>query len=193
MLEKTKSCAMVLQEKVGEGFLRALFKKSQRKNLTKIKWEGQVAFNVYDTKPVHFFFYGLHWPQMDWKKEKVFDSDAQKNINMSFLRPEVTVMYNNGMNNVDIADQLWGTYWLDRWMRKRKWWWSFGCGGYRFYVLSYMSCIILHTFLSGNQKKETTIALWFQGAVCKSLVRIRLWKWITAKVKVSWASGEHIK
>jgi hypothetical protein len=37
MLEKTKSCAMVLQEKVGEGFLRALFKKSQRKNLTKIK------------------------------------------------------------------------------------------------------------------------------------------------------------
>jgi hypothetical protein len=26
---------------------------------------GLVAFNVYDTKPVHFFFYGLHWPQMD--------------------------------------------------------------------------------------------------------------------------------
>jgi len=46
---------------------------------------------------------GLKWIE---KKKKVFDSDAQKNINMSFLRPEVTVMYNNGMNNVDIADQL---------------------------------------------------------------------------------------
>ena len=28
------------------------------------------------------------------------------------------------MNNVDIADQLRGFYRIDKWMRKRKWWWS---------------------------------------------------------------------
>ena len=33
-------------------------------------------------------------------------------------------MYNNGMNKVDIADQLQGTYRLEYWVRKRKWWCS---------------------------------------------------------------------
>ncbi len=29
------------------------------------------------------------------------------------------------MNSTDIADQLWGNYRPDHWMRQRKWWWSF--------------------------------------------------------------------
>jgi hypothetical protein len=59
-----------------------------------------------------FIFFSMACTGLKWieKNKKVFDSDAQKNINMSFLRPEVTVMCNNGMNNVDIADQLRGTY-----------------------------------------------------------------------------------
>ena len=28
------------------------------------------------------------------------------------------------MNNIDIADQVRGSYRFDHWMRKRKWWWS---------------------------------------------------------------------
>ncbi len=43
---------------------------------------------------------------------------------MTFLWCKVTDTYNNGMNSVDIADQLRGTYHFDRWMWKRKWWWS---------------------------------------------------------------------
>ena len=43
---------------------------------------------------------------------------------MKFLRSHVTDEYNNGMNNVDQADHLRGTYRFDRWMQKRKWWWS---------------------------------------------------------------------
>ncbi len=77
-----------------------------------------VAFSVYDTKPVHFLSMactGLKWIE---KRKKVFDRETGTNVSMAFLRPEVTDMYNNGMNNVDIADQLQGTYRLDRWMRK---------------------------------------------------------------------------
>ena len=55
---------------------------------------------------------------------------------MAFLRPEVTDMYNNGMNNVDIADQLRGTYRLDRWMRKRKWWWSIWMWGLQVLIVN---------------------------------------------------------
>ena len=30
---------------------------------------------------------------------------------------------NKIMSNVNIADQLWGSYWFDHWLRNRKWWW----------------------------------------------------------------------
>ena len=28
------------------------------------------------------------------------------------------------MSEVNVADQLLGVYWLDRWVRNMKWWWS---------------------------------------------------------------------
>jgi len=83
-----------------------------------------VAFSVYDQKPVNFVTSActnLLWKE---KSKKVWDSDAVMNVAMKFLRPEVTDQYNHGMNNVDQADQLRGSYRFDRWMRKRKWWWS---------------------------------------------------------------------
>ena len=51
------------------------------------------------------------------------------NIMMRFLHAEVYNDYSNGMNDVDVADQLQGTYQLDCWMHKRKWWraiWMWG-------------------------------------------------------------------
>jgi hypothetical protein len=64
------------------------------------------------------------WPALasnELKKRKRFLTVVhRKSIIMPFLRPEVTDMYNNGMNNIDIADQLQGTYRLYCWMRKHK-------------------------------------------------------------------------
>jgi hypothetical protein len=59
---------------------------------------------------LHFLsmtFTGLKWIE---KRKKVFDSAEGKTVSMAFLKPEGTDMYNNGMNNVDITDQLCGTY-----------------------------------------------------------------------------------
>jgi hypothetical protein len=39
-----------------------------------------------------------------------FDSKGSKNVSMAFLQSEVTDLYNNGMSNIDITNQLQGTY-----------------------------------------------------------------------------------
>jgi hypothetical protein len=132
-----------------------------------------VAFSVYDTKPVHFLSMactGLKWIE---KKKKVFDSHAQRSINMSFLRPEVTDMYNNDMNNVDIADQLRGTYRLDRWMRKRKWWWSIWMWGVQVLLVNaYVLYRSAHLLIWKTEKKkilshydfrEQIVKAWLEG------------------------------
>ena len=131
-----------------------------------------VAFSVYDTKPVHFLSMactGLKWIE---KRKKVFERESSTNVSMAFLRPEVTDLYNNGMNNVDIADQLRGTYRLDRWMRKRKWWWSIWMWGVQVllvnaYVLYRTAhCIVWKTdkklILSQYQFREEIIKAWME-------------------------------
>ncbi len=55
---------------------------------------------------------------------------------MSFLRSEVTDSYNNGMNNVDIADQIHNTHRIDRWMCLRKWWWLIWMWGIQILLLN---------------------------------------------------------
>jgi hypothetical protein len=83
-----------------------------------------MAFLVYDTKPVHFLTMAatnLKWVE---KCKRVFDKAEQRNVSHKFLHCQVINEYNNGMNGVDVVDQLQGSYWIDRWMKKRKWWWS---------------------------------------------------------------------
>ena len=45
-------------------------------------------------------------------------------IKIPYYRLNVIDIYNDNMNNVDISYQLRVVYRWDRWMRKRKWWWS---------------------------------------------------------------------
>jgi len=82
-------------------------------------------------------------------------------------------MYNNGMNNVDIADQLQGTYHLDCWMRKRKWWWSIWMWGFQ--VLLFNAYVLYQTvqsliwktdkklILSHYRFREEIIKAWLDG------------------------------
>ena len=50
-------------------------------------------------------------------------------VTIKYFRPNFIDEYNNGMNNVDQADQLRLVYRYDRWMRKRKWWWAMAFWG----------------------------------------------------------------
>ena len=80
------------------------------------------AVSVYDTKPVHFLTLcnsAIKWVQ---KKRKVFDKGRNLTEKIRFLRLNITDDYNNGMGQVDIADQLRGTYRFDKWLRNYKWW-----------------------------------------------------------------------
>jgi hypothetical protein len=74
---------------------------------------------------------------------------------MAFLRPEVlTDLYNNGMNNMDIADQLRGTYRFDCWMRKRKWWWSIWMWGVQVLLVNaYVLYRTAHCIIWKTEKK----------------------------------------
>lgn len=83
-----------------------------------------VAASVYDQKGVHFLstcVQRIHWIE---KFREVFDKSTQRTRVGKFLRLAINDDYNNKMNNVDIADQLRGSYRADRWMRKHKWWWA---------------------------------------------------------------------
>ena len=130
-----------------------------------------VAFSVYDTKPVNFLSTActsLHWKE---KTKKVFSKDAGVMILMRFLRPNITDDYNHGMNNVDQADQLRGTYRFDRWMRKRKWWWAIWMWGVQLllvnaYVLYKTSHLLIwkadkSKILSQYDFRKSIVLAWF--------------------------------
>jgi hypothetical protein len=61
------------------------------------------AFSVHDTKPAHFLSMACSGLKLI-EKRKIFERKSSTNVSMAFLWPEVTDLYNNGMNNVDIAD-----------------------------------------------------------------------------------------
>jgi hypothetical protein len=72
------------------------------------------------------------------------------------------------MNNVDQADQLRGTYQFDRWMRKRKWWWSIWMWGLQVRVVNAYGLYIRSAHLliwKMDKTKRLT-----QYEFCKSIV-----------------------
>ena len=88
---------------------------------------------------------------------------------LTFLRLNVNDDYNNGMGDVDIADQLRVFYRFDRWMRKFKWWhsifwWGFGVQMVNAYVCykTYILSLGIKPVSHYNFQKEIGDA-WIQG------------------------------
>ena len=90
-----------------------------------------VVCSIYDTTPVHFFLmccYNITW--LEKTRQKWNKSTITMRLGR-FLRLAINYSYNMNMNNVDVSDQLRGSYRPDRWNRKQKWWWLifFWCHG----------------------------------------------------------------
>ena len=85
---------------------------------------GLVVSSVYNTRPVHYISMvcdKLKWLEIE---KQVYNVETGKVESLRFLCMNVIDNYNKTMVNVDIADQLRGSYCVDHWIRNRKWWWS---------------------------------------------------------------------
>jgi hypothetical protein len=114
-----------------------------------------VAFSVYDTKLVHFL--SMSCSELKWieKVKLVFNKKEEKRVQMRFLRCKVNDDYNNGVNGVDMADQLRGSYRIDRWMCKRKWWWSIWMWGVQVLLVNaYVLYKTTHLYMWKKNKKS---------------------------------------
>ena len=79
-----------------------------------------IAASVYDTKLVHYLSMVSENVQWVEKATKVYNVDTEEVDEMKFLRMGFIDKYNNTMGNVDLADQLCGSYCFDMWVRNRK-------------------------------------------------------------------------
>lgn len=156
--------------RAAEGFLPLSFKKKyknqkeaeKQRGLTKATvlkgdaaWPNLVAFTAYDTKPVHFLT--MSCTELKWieKAKVVFDKKEEKCVKIRFLRCSVNGDYNNGMNGVDIADQIWDSFHIDRWMQKGKWWWSIWMWGVQVLLVNaYVLYKTAHLYMWKKNKKS---------------------------------------
>ena len=82
-----------------------------------------VAASVYDTKPVHFL--SMCCEEIKWieKTRQTWDKSTSCMRLGRFLRLCINDSYNLNMGDVDVSDQLRGSYRPDaKWTRKHKWW-----------------------------------------------------------------------
>ena len=80
-----------------------------------------VSLPLYDSNP--FYFMSNAYESVKWKTmtRKVWHKDLQKMVEMPFFSLNIIDDYNNGINDVDLADQVRNVYHWDLFMRKRKW------------------------------------------------------------------------
>ena len=102
--------------------VRGTLKVAHLKGDDKIK--GLVALSLYDSKP--FYMMSNACDKVEWtqKSRKIWRKDTQRLVAMKFHRVNIVDEYNYHMNNVDVADQLQGSYRFYLFLRKTKWWWS---------------------------------------------------------------------
>jgi len=58
------------------------------------------------------------------KEKEVYNVDTDEMEYVKYLRMGFIDKYNSTMGDVDLSDQLRGSYHPDRWVRNRKWCWS---------------------------------------------------------------------
>ena len=83
-----------------------------------------IAASFYDSKPVYFISNAcekIHWLE---KRRKLWHKERGMKVNAPFFRLNIVDEYNNGMGNVDQADQLRLQYRIHYWIRNPKWWWA---------------------------------------------------------------------
>ena len=101
---------------------RGIFKVAHLQDDDNIK--GLIALSYYDSK----LFYMLKnaYEKVEWieKSRKIWRKDTQQLVDVMFHLLNIIDDYNFNMNNVDVVDQLWGSYRFDHFVRKTKWWWS---------------------------------------------------------------------
>ena len=88
------------------------------------KCPNLVASSVYDAKPVHYL--SMVSGEVKWVEvnKDVYNIDSGEVKQLKFLQLGHINKYNKEMGSVDLADQLRGSYRLDKNTRNRKWWWS---------------------------------------------------------------------
>ena len=85
---------------------------------------GIISISLYDKNPLYLM--SVVYKEIKWLNihHKIFYKTKQKIFSSPFYRINVIDDYNRFMGNIDIADQMRGSYSFYHWMRKRKWWWS---------------------------------------------------------------------
>ena len=92
---------------------------------------GILSMSLYDTKSLYLIIVaceGIKWIKKDCK---LFYETQQKMVAAPFYQVNVIDDYNHFMGNIDITDQMRGSYCFDHWMLKRKWWWSMFFGSFK--------------------------------------------------------------
>ena len=130
-----------------------------------------ICMSYYDAKDVYFMSTAA--TEIKWveKERKVYNKEAQKLVRMKFLRPKIVDDYNNGMNKVDQADQLRGSYRCDIWTRTRKWWWAIWLWGVQVTLVNaYVMYKTAHIYIWKSKESSIMTHYSFQKMVALHLI-----------------------
>ena len=117
----------VKQEEVGPSMLKEVVGtcKAAKLSLPSVLGETKiVAASIYDSKPVYFLSSSCESIKWVKKEKKAWNTKTESFQKLEFLRLSMADSCNNGMGNVDLADQKRLVYRFDSNIRNTKWWWS---------------------------------------------------------------------
>jgi len=89
---------------------------------------------------------------------------------MRYLQLNIIDDYNNNMNSVDIANQLWGHHSWDHWMRHKKWWWAIFIWGIGVAQMNAYKIYVTMWEEETNKERMDLPVKWMHGEFIKQLV-----------------------